>query len=72
MTRHSPQHEELDGNGLRAAPTTDGRWMVVNAVGEAVKSPFGTNAAAWRWIDCHTDDWEAEVKDRIGDAMARR
>jgi hypothetical protein len=62
-----------DQGGLRAVPTPDGGgWMVVNAAGEVVQSPFETNAAAWRWIDCHTNDWEAEVKDRIGDAMARR
>jgi hypothetical protein len=33
-----------------------GRWRVVGHDGSVYEDGFATNAAAWRWVDDHSED----------------
>jgi|RhiMetdeSRZDD1v2_1073273.scaffolds.fasta_scaffold461003_2 hypothetical protein len=56
---------------MRAIEISPGEWAVAGADNEIIKDGFSTNAAAWAWIDRHSDDGDAERFIRIRSAFDR-
>lgn len=53
----------MDATHLRVYPTPEGKHEVRNAAGK-VLAACESNAAAWRWIDKHTTDGQADTDRR--------
>src|SRR4029453_11403762 len=54
---------------MRAIEISPGEWAVAGADNKIIKDGFSTNAAAWAWIDRHSDDGDAERCSRIRSAL---
>jgi hypothetical protein len=50
------------------------RWRVVDGNGRVIEDSFPTSAAAWEWVDDHSEDDRADaaMRDRISNAIRER